>query len=155
MASIVSNILTGGALQGISKVIDSIRGKSPEDAAKLQEATLTIQAAREKYAADFEMAELLAATQANQMQADVNKVEAANGSTFVAGWRPFIGWICGCALAFQFIIRPLLTWIVALLNHPAVVPALDMGDLITVLLGMLGLGAMRSYDKKNGTSVGH
>jgi ABC-type Fe3+ transport system permease subunit len=89
-------------------------------------------------------------------QTDTNKVEASSNSLFVAGWRPFIGWICGSALAFQFIIRPLASWIAALWGHPVAVPALDMADLFTLLFGMLGLGGMRTYEKVQGAqSNGH
>lgn len=151
MASAVASILSGGVLDGVSKVINSIRGKNPEDAAKLEQ--LKQQYQMEFLEAQIEQKKL--DIQELQMQADVNKTEAANPSVFVAGWRPFIGWVCGSALAFQFIFRPLLQWGAGLMGHPVTVPALDMGDLITVLLGMLGLGAMRSYDKKLGTDNGH
>src|SRR4051794_35420203 len=60
-------------------------------------------------------------------QLDVNKQEAASQSVFVAGWRPFIGWVCGSGLATQFVIAPLVTWIAALIGHPIVFPSLDMG----------------------------
>ena len=87
-------------------------------------------------------------------QLQVNSDEAKSNSIFVAGWRPYIGWICGSALGFQFIARPLITWICALAGHPVAPPSLDMADLFTLLFGMLGLGAMRSYDKTQGTSNG-
>lgn len=82
-------------------------------------------------------------------QIDVNKQEAASTSIFVAGWRPFIGWICGIGLACQFIVGPLFAWIAALARHPQVFPTLDLGTLMTLLLGMLGLGGMRTYEKVN------
>lgn len=147
MASIVTNLLSGGAgslLSGISGLINTIRGKSPEDAAKLQELAA-------KYQDD-----VLAADQANrQAQADVNKAEAANSSIFVAGWRPFIGWVCGIGLITQFVIGPLATWIAGLLGRAIEFPTLDMGTLLTLLLGMLGLGGMRTYEKVNGINAGH
>jgi len=82
-------------------------------------------------------------------QMDINKVEAASSSTFVAGWRPAIGWICGLGLFVQFIVNPIATWIAALAQHPIVFPALDLGTLMTLLLGMLGLGTMRTFEKVN------
>ena len=88
-------------------------------------------------------------------QIGINVEEAKSQSVFVAGWRPYIGWVCGSALAFQFIARPLITWISALCGHPIAPPSLDMADLFTLLFGMLGLGAMRSYDKTQGTDNGH
>lgn len=88
-------------------------------------------------------------------QLEVNKVEAASNSTFVAGWRPFIGWICGTALASDMIIRPLLTWGAALCGKVVSYPSLDMGTLLTLLAGMLGFGAMRTVEKTQGVSSGH
>lgn len=87
-----------------------------------------------------------------QAQVDVNKQEAANPKLFVAGWRPFIGWVCGTGLAVQFIINPLFTWVATLAKHPVQFPSLDLGTLMTLLFGMLGLGAMRSYEKVAGAS---
>lgn len=84
-----------------------------------------------------------------QGQLDINKVEAASTSVWVAGWRPAIGWICGFALASQFIIGPLLTWGSTLIGHPTSWPVANTGDMMTVLLGMLGLGGMRTYEKVN------
>src|SRR5260370_768690 len=83
-------------------------------------------------------------------QIEVNKTEAANVSTFVAGWRPFIGWICGAGLACQFIAGPLFTWISNLMHRPTPFPTLDLGTLMTLLLGMLGLGGLRTYEKVAG-----
>lgn len=80
-------------------------------------------------------------------QAQVNAIEASNKSIFIAGWRPFIGWVCGSGLAIQFIINPFVTWIAALAKHPVAFPALDLGTLMTLLFGMLGLGAMRTFEK--------
>lgn len=85
-----------------------------------------------------------------QAQMDVNKQEAASSKMFVAGWRPFIGWVCGTGLLIQFMVNPIFTWIAALAKHPVVFPSLDLGTLITLLFGMLGLGAMRTYEKTLG-----
>ena len=82
-------------------------------------------------------------------QIEVDRQEAQNANMFVAGWRPAIGWICGAGLGIQFIINPLATWIAALAHHPIAFPTLDLGTLLTLLLGMLGLGGMRTYEKVN------
>jgi hypothetical protein len=102
---------------------------------------------------EAERQQLAAAVALVQGQLDVNKVEAANPSVFVSGWRPGIGWCCCAALVYHYIARPLLPWVLAVCGAevPAL-PALDMGDLITILLGMLGLGALRSADKFNGVT---
>jgi len=79
-----------------------------------------------------------------ELQTKINKAEAQHRSIFVAGWRPFIGWICGVALAYNFILRDLIIFVVGSDNVP---PALQMDHLMTVLMGMLGLGAFRTYEK--------
>jgi hypothetical protein len=100
-----------------------------------------------KLAQNGELAALAADTDLAKGQLGVNQAEASHRSMFVAGWRPFIGWVCGSGLAFQFVIGPLATWIAALCGHPIAVPALDMSTLTTLLLGMLGLGGMRTFEK--------
>jgi len=86
-----------------------------------------------------------------QAQTEINKAEATNASLFVAGWRPYVGWICGSGLAYQFLLQPLLSWASSIWHIPSP-PPLDIQTLTTVLFGMLGLGAMHSYDKKQGTT---
>ncbi len=77
-----------------------------------------------------------------ELQAEINKVEAQNRSMFVAGWRPFIGWVCGFAFAFHYIVMPLL------LAYTDIKPVeFDTNSLFTVLMGMLGLGGLRTYEK--------
>lgn len=77
-----------------------------------------------------------------ELQAEINKVEAQNRSMFVSGWRPFIGWICGFAFGFHYIVMPLL------LAYTDIKPVeFDTNSLFTVLMGMLGLGGMRTYEK--------
>ena len=87
-------------------------------------------------------------------QVELNKLEAQHRSTFVAGWRPFIGWVCGYALLYNFIIRDIASWIISVwfndIEHP---PELAMTHLMTVLMGMLGLGGMRTYEKLKGVST--
>ena len=79
------------------------------------------------------------------LQLEVNKAEAAHKSLFVAGWRPFIGWVCGIGLLYSVLISPILAiWLV--------MPAIDSDLLMPTLGGMLGLGAMRSYEKVKGVS---
>jgi hypothetical protein len=94
-----------------------------------------------------ELARMSAETQLAQGQIDIDKIEAAGEGFFKSGWRPFIGWTCGTGLAFQFIVAPIATWAVALAGHPMPFPTLDLGTLMTLLFGMLGLGAYRTYEK--------
>ena len=80
-------------------------------------------------------------------QMEINKVEAASSSIFVSGWRPAIGWICGAGFAVQFVIGPLAEWGSALYGHPVKFPQMDTGTMMPLLLGMLGLGGLRTAEK--------
>ena len=91
------------------------------------------------------------AQQLAMSQIEVNKAEAASGSIFKGGWRPFIGWVCGLAFAYHFILQPILVFIFAAVgaNLPEL-PEFDMGTLLPVLGGMLGIGGLRTYEKQKG-----
>ena len=80
-------------------------------------------------------------------QVEVNKVEAANSNLFVSGWRPFIGWTCGLGMFGNFITIPFANFIMALLQINIVIPLVPLETMMPVLMGMLGLGAMRSFEK--------
>jgi len=84
-------------------------------------------------------------------QIEVNKAEAQSGSLFKGGWRPAVGWICAIAFGYHFIIKDLIMFIcgVAGLELPDL-PEFDMGTLLTVLGGMLGIGSLRTYEKQKG-----
>ena len=83
-------------------------------------------------------------------QLEVNKTEAAHKSLFVAGWRPAVGWTCCLGMASNFLVIPITNFVLALTGSAIVVPLLDTGEMMPVLMGMLGLGAMRTYEKKQG-----
>jgi hypothetical protein len=86
-------------------------------------------------------------------QIEVNKAEASSTSVFKGGWRPFIGWTCGAAFAYHFVIQPLIIFVVTVAGVQIPdLPAFDMGSLMTVLMGMLGLGGLRTFEKKAGVS---
>lgn len=80
-------------------------------------------------------------------QLEVNKVEAASKSMFVAGWRPGIGWTCCLALLSNYILIPMANFFLVVAGQDITVPGLDMSTMMPVLLGMLGLGAMRTVEK--------
>ena len=84
-----------------------------------------------------------------ELQAKINETEAGHRTIFVAGWRPFIGWVIGAALLYNFILRDLIIF-----AHPSWsdLPALQMDELFTILFGMLGLGGMRTWEKKQGVT---
>ena len=87
-----------------------------------------------------------------QAQADINKEEAKSASVFVAGARPFIMWVLGFAMAWNYVLLPIAMFICSLFGMHPIIPVLDMSVMMPVLMGILGLGAYRSYDKMKGTS---
>ena len=134
----------GSVLDFGSKIIDRVwPDPAQRDAAKLE--LFKAQQAGEFKAADqvFELA---------KGQLEVNKVEAGSSSLFVAGWRPFIGWTCGAAFAFKFIAGPSAVVLMAMSGHPITLPAFDFTEMSTILLGMLGLGGLRTVEKVKGVA---
>jgi hypothetical protein len=93
-----------------------------------------------------------------EMQAKTNQQEAKHPSVFVSGWRPFLGWVCGVGIAFEFIARPLLIWvndmISLVLGNPRMPqpPALDVEQLISLVVAMLGIAGYRTYEKQKGVA---
>ena len=85
-------------------------------------------------------------------QLEVNKVEAASKSMFVAGWRPAVGWVCVLGMASNFIIIPMANFGLAIAESNITIPLIDTSTMMPVLMGMLGLGAMRSVEKVQGVS---
>jgi len=90
--------------------------------------------------------------EANLAQVEINKVEAASQNMFVAGWRPFVGWTCGVALLYHFLLLPLLHFILKASGVEVDLPEFDFSHLSTILMGMLGLGSLRTYEKLRGVS---
>lgn len=86
-------------------------------------------------------------------QISVNQAEAASGSIFKGGWRPFIGWVCGFAFFYHFVGQPLAIFVIAMLGiFVPPLPEFDMSTLLTVLAGMLGIGGLRTYEKQKGVA---
>lgn len=84
-------------------------------------------------------------------QLEINKEEAKHRSIFVSGWRPSVGWVCSTAMAYHFVFQPLIIFGVGMagMEIPEL-PKFDMNSLMTVLMGMLGLGGLRTYEKSKG-----
>ena len=96
----------------------------------------------------------MAAKQAHEQalgQLEVNRAEAASGSMFVGGWRPAVGWCCMTAMAVNFVITPIFGPLIEAYTVVKMVP-LDMSEMMPILLGLLGLGGMRSYEKSQGVA---
>jgi len=84
-------------------------------------------------------------------QIAVNKEEAASGSIFKGGWRPFIGWVCGIAFFYHFVLNPIILFVIAIIGiEIPTLPEFQMNTLLTVLGGMLGIGSLRTYEKQKG-----
>ena len=133
MLSLLKGLLGGGGVvEGVANAVDKF-----------------IETPDEKAAHDLKSKALDLSIALKQMQ--VNEVEAAHRSIFVAGWRPAVGWVCAAALAYTFILQPFLVYVMAL-THPAYQPppSIDLAGLYPVLLGMLGLGGLRTYEKIQG-----
>jgi hypothetical protein len=131
-------------LEFVGKIADKIWPDPTAKAAGLLEL--------EKLRQTGELAQLAAETELAKGQLEINKIEAANTNIFISGWRSFIGWVCGVAFAYHFIAQPLLVFMCAIGGYKVDLPVFDMDALNTVLMGMLGLGGLRSFDKLKGTS---
>lgn len=101
---------------------------------------------------EAERAQMAAALTVLQGQLDANRAEAASPSLFVAGWRPFIGWICGMACGWNWIGLPVAKFALAALGHPVALSPADLAEMWPLLLGMLGLGAYRTVEKIKGVA---
>lgn len=129
-------------VDGASRIIGMFK-LSPEVKAQLQ-AQLTADNI------DLEKAQLAASLAQVQGQLDIDKIEASNSSTWIAGWRPAVGWVCATALAWEFVLKPFLQFVLIAIHHPPMVPlpVLDAATLITGLLApLLGLGGLRTLEK--------
>ena len=128
-----------------SKVIDKIwPDPAQRDAAKLE--LMKMQQAGD-------LAQLTAETSVMIEQIKVNQAEAQNPSTFVSGWRPAIGWICGAACAWNWIGLPITKVIAVILDHPINLAPADLTEMLPILMGMLGLGGLRTIEKLQGRAA--
>ncbi len=122
------------------KAREAITGEGIDDPVKKAEISLKLQ--------ELEQA-------INLGQIEVNKAEAKNPNVFVAGWRPFIGWVGGAALAYSFIVAPTAVWIAGLEGIQTTLPTIDTGVLFNLVLAMLGFGGLRTYEKLRGVQEKH
>lgn len=131
----------------IGKVLDFI-----PDPQKKAEAQLKLQQELDRNSEAI----LGALTAVDAKQAETNTEEAKSSNLFVAGWRPAIGWVCGVAFGWAFIGQPFATFILAAVGHPiSNLPIVNLGDMMPVLLGMLGLAGMRTWEKTQSVQNKH
>ena len=102
--------------------------------------------------AKAQLALLELAQKGQLVQVEVNKVEAASSSLFVAGWRPAIGWVCGAGCAWNWIGLPMASFIMAAIGQTVQIYPADLGEMMPLLLGMLGIGTLRTVEKIKGVA---
>lgn len=117
----------------------------------------------QKAQAAFQMAQLQQQTEFKELDAQIaqiqsqtntNQAEATNTNLFVAGWRPFIGWICGTGLGWNYVGLSVVNFLGKAVGHPVDLAPADLSEMMPLLIGMLGLGGMRTYEKINGVNSG-
>lgn len=139
-----------GQLLGAGDVIKAV-GDTVDKFVTTDKERLELQIERDKAVQDHEYRMELLDQQLDIAQTEVNKAEAGNPSLFVAGWRPAIGWVCAAALAYQFMLYPLLSWLaLTVFGVHEAPPKLNMDELFPLVFGMLGIAGMRSFDKLKG-----
>jgi hypothetical protein len=137
--SVVGDIFGVG---GVATLVNTVVGKIWPDTTAQDMAKL-----------DLLKAELTGELQQTLGQLEINKAEAASADPFTSRWRPFVGWVCGVALAYQFIGYPFLVYLSAVAGvNIGTLPVLNYDALSTILMGMLGLGGMRSLEKIKGVT---
>src|SRR5579864_5639036 len=134
----------------VGPVMDIVNKLIPDPVAKAQAQLQILQLQQ-----NSTFKEIDAQLQSAAQQTDTDKVEAANTSLFVAGWRPFIGWICGTGLGWNYIGISVLSFVTSAVGHPIVVAKADLSEMMPLLIGMLGLGGMRTFEKINGVNSGN
>jgi len=102
---------------------------------------------------EAEKAQLAAAMAVVQGQLDANKAEAASSSLFVSGWRPAVGWVCVLAFGWNMIGLSIAKVALGLINHPMQINPADLSEMMPILIGMLGLGGLRTVEKINGVAA--
>ena len=133
MLGVIQGLLggQGGALKTISKVVDDLHTSDEERLDK----KILMQRIKQKLA---------------EKQINVNAKEAGHRSIFVSGWRPFIGWCGGFALAFEFILSPAIEWYSKFAGLSLTAPEIQTGPLLAIVTSMLGVASLRSFEKAKG-----
>jgi len=141
MPAPIAPLVVGGLIDAGMKLIERLF-PDPQQKATAQLELLRLQQTGE-------LAQLQADVQLAMGQMQVNAAEATAGA-FRGGWRPMVGWICAAGLGYQVVLRPLLMFAAAVNGTPVEAPSIELDTLLTLLFGMLGLGAFRTYEKAKG-----
>ena len=129
----ISKLLGGDLVKNVGGIIDSLHTSQEE-----------------KDNAKIKLQELENELQTKQM--DINKVEAGHRSIFVAGWRPALGWISALSVGYVYLFQPFIVMVLKIAGSDIELPTLDLSQLMPLILGMLGLGGLRSYEKAKGVA---
>ena len=128
-----------GLVSAVLPAVTDIVGRFlPEDKEERAKAERAIKASLTEHLAKVDLAQI-----------DVNK-EEAKGNWFQSSWRPLTGWTCAASLAWTYLLQPMASFVLAQTGHLVELPALDMSQMMPILLGMLGLGSLRSWERTKG-----
>ena len=130
-------------LKSLIQPVTSILDKFIPDADTKQKIAHEIATMAEKHAHESAMAQI-----------EVNKTKAGHRNLFVAGWRPAVGWVCVLSMASNFLVIPMANFTLALADSTVNIPLIDLSTMMPVLMGMLGLGALRTVEKTKGVKNG-
>ena len=128
---VLGKLFSGGTVKAVAGVIDELHTSEEE---------------KEQLKLRFAEVE----SKLKEKQLDINKVEAGHRSIFVSGWRPFLGWVSGLSIGYVYLFQPLLDMILQMFGVEVDLVVLDLGQLMPLILGMLGLGGLRSFEKAKG-----
>ena len=128
---VLGKLFSGGTVKAVAGVIDELHTSEEE---------------KEQLKLRFAEVE----SKLKEKQLDINKVEASHRSIFVSGWRPFLGWVSGLSIGYVYLFQPLLDMILQMFGVKVDWVVLDLGQLMPLILGMLGLGGLRSFEKAKG-----
>jgi hypothetical protein len=109
-------------------------------------------AAAERAKLEIEAQLVASANEAALAQVEVNKIEAGHNSVFVAGWRPSIGWVCAAGLAWAFVLAPVASWALVVSGTKAELPDIQTDYLLELVVAMLGMGGLRTFEKMRGVA---
>ena len=129
----IMDIFTGGSIKAVGKIVDELYTSEDER----NQAKITV----EKMQARLK-----------EKQLDINLSESKSRSLFVAGWRPCLGWVGSLSVAYVYLLQPILNMILQLFDVHIDWVVLDLGQLMPLILGMLGLGGLRTFEKSKGVS---
>lgn len=133
----------------VEAVVNFLNGMKPNDQIRLKEIDIEFK----KFIIEQDNKIFLAELGLIQGQLEINKIEAAHQSVFVAGWRPYVGWVCGSGLLYAALVEPVLRFACTVIfDYKGAYPEIDKAMLLQVLIGLLGMASLRTYEKKNGVA---